>query len=150
MRKENLTLREVIMKQFELCKAITADIIKHKAEEGMLYYARTYAEIESFLTGETDAPWIRINYGDIYIFIDVDEEIFNKENRIKIRKIRYQLDGCAGYGGEIIKAESVADFLVQLENLSDEELLNQHVYPDEDEAEVPEYIDYDTLLDTLS
>ena len=85
MRKENLTLREVIMKQFELCKAITADIIKHKAEEGMLYYARTYAEIESFLTGETDAPWIRINYGDIYIFIDA-VRIGAQGNQFKINE----------------------------------------------------------------
>lgn len=147
MRTENLTLREIILKQFELCKTVAGDIIRHNAgetDEDMLYYAKHYAQIESFITGETDCAWFRINYGDIYIYLDVNEKIFDKEDRIKFKKIRYELNGCDGAGGEAIEAESVADFLVQLENLSDEELLAQHFYPDSDEDKVPEYMDYET------
>ena len=146
MKNNNLSLREIILKQFDLCRTIATDIIRHDADEDILYYAKRYAQIESPITGETGAPWIRINYGDIYVFIDFDEKIFESENRIKFRKIRYQLDGCDGYGGETIEAESTVWFMVQFQKLSDEKLLEQHAYPDEDEDKVPEYFDYDTVL----
>lgn len=140
------TLREIIIKQFELCEAIAGDIIRHnrnEVDEDMLYYAKRYAQIESFITGETDCAWFRINYGDIYIYLDVDEKIFNEEGRIEFRRTRYELNGCDGAGGETIEAWSVVDFWGQFESLSDEELLAQHMYPDEDEDKIPEYMDYE-------
>lgn len=50
-----ITLKETTLKQFEYCKAIADDIIKNNRSLEVITHAKKYAEIESKLTGETDA-----------------------------------------------------------------------------------------------
>ena len=53
-------------------------------------YAKQFAEIESPIVGGTNADWIRINWGDIYIFLCDDG------------RIGYQVDPLGEYGSELI------------------------------------------------
>ena len=62
-------LKANLIKQFNYCNAIANDIIEHNKSKEIQEYAKQFAEIESPLVGGTDADWIRINWGDIYIFL---------------------------------------------------------------------------------
>ncbi len=85
-----MSLKENLVKQFNYCNAIASDIISNGKTKEIQEYAKQFAEIESPLIGGTDAEWIRINWGDIYIFLCDDG------------KIGYQVDPIGSYGGELI------------------------------------------------
>ena len=93
-----MTLKEATIKQFEYCKAIAEDILANGKSKEVQEYANKYAEIESPLVGGTDAEWIRINWGAIYIFLHDSG------------KIDCQLDPLREYGGEMIDVESEEEF----------------------------------------
>ena len=83
-------LKDNLVKQFYYCNAIANDIIKHNKSKEIQEYAKQFAEIESPLVGGTDVDWIRINWGDIYIFLYDDGSI------------GYQVDPLGVYGNELI------------------------------------------------
>lgn len=85
-----MALKENLVKQFNYCNAIASDIIANKKSKEVQEYAQKFAEIESPLVGGTDAEWIRINWGDIYIFLCDNGDV------------GYQVDPLAEYGGELI------------------------------------------------
>lgn len=93
-----MTLKEATVKQFEYCKAIAEDILANGKSKEVQEYAKKYAEIESPLVGGTDAEWIRINWGDIYIFLHDNGNI------------NYQLDPHGEYGGELIDVQTKKNF----------------------------------------
>lgn len=62
-----------IRTQLDYCVAIAEDIIKNEASLEVLNYAKNFAEIESPMTGEIEANWIRIAYEDTYIFLYLDD-----------------------------------------------------------------------------
>lgn len=74
-------------------------------------------EIESPLTGETDAEWVRINYNGIYIYIHLDND--NKANG----NLWYQLDYIGSYGLELIWTDSITEFMKQLMELTETEIM---------------------------
>lgn len=84
-------LKENLVKQFRYCNAIANDIVEHNKSKEIQEYAKQFAEIESPLVGGTDADWIRISWGDIYIFLCDNGSI------------GYQVDPLgAYYGSELI------------------------------------------------
>ena len=83
--------RENLISQFKYCNAIVEDIIKYNKSKEVQEYTQGFAEIESSIVGGTDADWIRIHWGDIYIFLHNDG------------KINYQVDPLGEYGGELIE-----------------------------------------------
>lgn len=83
-------IKENLIKQFNYCNAIAEDILQHNKSKEIQEYAKKFAEIESPLVGGTDAEWIRINWGDIYIFLCDNGDI------------GYQVDPLGEYGGELI------------------------------------------------
>lgn len=83
-------LKENLVKQFRYCNAIANDIVEHNKSKEIQEYAKQFAEIESPLVGGTDADWIRINWGDIYIFLCDNGSI------------GYQVDPLGAYGSELI------------------------------------------------
>ena len=109
-----MTLKEATIKQFEYCKAIAEDILANGKTKEVQEYAKKYAEIESPLVGGTDAEWIRINWGDIYIFLHDNG------------RIHYQLDPHGEYGGELIDVQSEAEFMELFDKFSEEELVEHH------------------------
>lgn len=116
MKKENS------IEQFEYCYTRMEDIIKHHKSLEIQEYAKQFAEIESPLVGGTEAPWIRINWCDIYIFLCNNGDII------------YQVDPFGEYGGELLdkKNYSKESFIAEILKLeSEEELLD---------CEVPMYI----------
>ena len=107
-----------IKARFDYCVAIADDIAKHNASAAVLSYAKKWAEIESPITGETDAPWVRINWGDIYIYIHFDVDSLEK-SAVKLSGDRiFQLDPFAAYGGELIDADSIGAFRQELEQIA--------------------------------
>ena len=83
-------LKDNLIKQFNYCKAIASDIIEHNKSKEIQEYAKQFAEIESPLVGGTDVDWIRINWGDIYIFLCDNGNV------------GYQVDPRGVYGSELI------------------------------------------------
>ena len=75
------------VKQFYYCNAIANDIIKHNKSKEIQEYAKQFAEIESPLVGGTYADWIRINWGDIYIFLCDDGHIGYQDEHPKSKSI---------------------------------------------------------------
>ena len=90
-------LKENLIKQFNYCNAIAEDIIKHNKSKEIQEYAKQFAEIESPLVGGTDAEWIRINWGDIYIFLCDNGSTW------------YQVDPLGEYGSELIDMWNVSE-----------------------------------------
>lgn len=78
--QKTVSLKEWLMMQFNYCNAIASDISEHNKSKEIQEYTKQFAEIESPLVGGTDEKWIRINWGDIYIYLYDDG------------RIRYQLD----------------------------------------------------------
>lgn len=135
------TLRETILEQFNYCNEIADDIIRHNASKEIIKYAHNWAEIESPVSKdidmpkEIDAPWVRICFGDIYIFMFLDEDALDKEDKVILTgQMRYQLDGFGEYGGETIDVDSKEKWMERFNELTDEELLEQHleVFDDDD------------------
>lgn len=83
-------IKENLIKQFNYCNAIAEDILQNNKSKEIQEYAKRFAEIESPLVGGTDAEWIRINWGDIYIFLCDNGDV------------GYQVDPIGEYGGELI------------------------------------------------
>ena len=108
-----VTIKEMVKQQFNYCKAIADDILANRKSKEVQQYAQGFAEIESPLVG-VDVDWIRINWGDIYIFIHDN------------RNIEYQLDPLREYGGEMIDVYSEEEFWEQLDTLTDDEIINNH------------------------
>lgn len=122
-----MNLKDVIKRQLEFCNAIAQDIIANEKSKEVQEYAQKFAEIESSLVGGTEAKWIRINWGDVYIFIHDDGSFW------------YHLDGLGEYGSELIEAGSVAEFLDKLEKVTDAEVLG-HSYMEADDGDYSEYV----------
>ena len=115
-----MTLKEATVKQFEYCKAIAEDILANGKSKEVQEYAKKYAEIESPLVGGTDAEWIRINWGDIYIFLHDNGNI------------NYQLDPHGEYGGELIDVQNEKEFWELFDKFSEDELVEHHYTFNED------------------
>ena len=108
-------IKGVIRKQFEFCNLIAEDIILHNASGDIISYVKKWADIEIQMSGKTDASWIRVNFGEIYIYVGLDEDAF-VNGKIKVSdNIKYVLDD--GDAGSLIFTNSVRDFLTKLENL---------------------------------
>lgn len=111
-----MTIKELIIEEMNfLC--LMRDILKAKGKSvgtinelrGMMHYGYS-PEIESDITGETDAEWVRLNYGDCYLFILDDGTEW------------YQYDPVGCYGAELIDVKSYDDFIKALSEL-DENLI---------------------------
>lgn len=73
--QKTVSLKEWLMMQFNYCNAIASDISEHNKSKEIQEYTKQFAEIESPLVGGTDEKWIRINWGDIYIYLYDDGSI---------------------------------------------------------------------------
>lgn len=108
-----------IKKRLNYCKAIADDIIKYNATDDIIKYAKKWAEIESPMTKETEACWIRINWNDIYIFVHMDEKSYEEDDIVKFTgKVDYQLDMDGAYGTELIDVNSIDLFMEELDKLN--------------------------------
>lgn len=72
------------MTVLNLCARIAEDIIFNDASLEVLQFAKKWAEIESPMTGEIDADWIRICYGSIYVFLHFDAEALYERNKFVV------------------------------------------------------------------
>lgn len=112
-----MTIKEMVIKQFNYCNAIATDIIANNKSKEVQEYAKQYAEIESPLVGGTNADWIRINWGDIYIFLHDNGSI------------EYQLDPIGEYGGELIDVYgSLAEFIQEIDLLDEDKIQDKFNY----------------------
>ena len=119
-----------LIKQFNHCNAIAADILDNNKSKEIQEYAKKFAEIESPLVGGTEAEWIRINWGDIYIFLCDDGNI------------RYQVDPLGEYGGELIDMWNceMEDFIKAILSLEEPPIIRDGVtiYESADPIEEPD------------
>lgn len=119
-----------LIKQFNYCNAIAADILDNNKSKEIQEYAKKFAEIESPLVGGTEAEWIRINWGDIYIFLCDDGNI------------RYQVDPLGEYGGELIDMWNCEreDFIKAILSLEEPPIIRNGVtlYESSDPVEEPD------------
>lgn len=114
-----MTLKEMIIKQLNHCNAIATDIIVNGKSKEVQEYAKQYAEIESPLVGGTDAEWIRINWGDIYIFLHDNGDI------------QYQLDPFGAYGAELIDVcGSLTEFIHEIDLFDEDEIQDKYYESD--------------------
>lgn len=132
--KKVFSLKEYLMMQFNYCNAIAADILEHNKSKEIQEYAKQFAQIESPLVGGTgvDANWIRINWGDIYIYLYDNGSI------------RYQLDPLSGCGGELINTFEKGGFIAAILTLEEAPVIRNGVLYYEEETgypdDVPMYI----------
>lgn len=119
-----------LIKQFNYCNAIAADILDNNKSKEIQEYAKKFAEIESPLVGGTEAEWIQINWGDIYIFLCDDGNI------------RYQVDPLGEYGGELIDMWNCEreDFIKAILSLEEPPIIRDGVtiYESADPVEEPD------------
>lgn len=119
-----------LIKQFNHCNAIAADILDNNKSKEIQEYAKKFAEIESPLVGGTEAEWIRINWGDIYIFLCDDGNI------------RYQVDPLGEYGDELIDMWNCEreDFIKAILSLEEPPIIRDGVtiYESADPIEEPD------------
>lgn len=106
------SVKEIVLLELDHSLSILDDIVKNNKSIDVQGYAKAYADIESPVIGGTDAPWIRIQCGGVYIYDYLDSP-----------EVRYQLDFQCGCGGELIDVYSIEDFLQELQKLSDEEII---------------------------
>ena len=121
-------LKENLIKWFNYCNAIAEDIVENNKSKEIQEYAQKFAEIESPLVGGTDADWIRINAGDIYIFLCDDGQI------------GYQVDPLAEYGGDLIDMWNCSkdDFIKEILSLENAPIIRDGVTFFESEKSVDE------------
>lgn len=121
-------LKANLIKQFNYCNAIANDIIEHNKSKEIQEYAKQFAEIESPLVGGTDADWIRINWGDIYIFLCDNGSI------------GYQVDPLGAYGSELIDMwdRTEDDFVKEILSLENAPIIRNGVTFFESEKSVDE------------
>ena len=140
-----IKVKEAVLSQFNYCRMIAENIIEHGASEEIIKYVKKFAEIESPMTGEIDVAWIRINWGDIYIFIYMDEDAWRKNGTINLTgKMCYQFDPCVAYGAELIDTESISEFMEKLDELTEEEILKHHYVEDYSDDVPKAYIPYNS------
>lgn len=138
-------IKEYILERFNYCRAIAEDIVKHNACLGVLNHAKKFAQIESPMTGEIDATWIRVEFNDIYIFIQLDEDAFFGRNvAILNGEVWYQLDPECAYGAELIDVRSVEDFYEKLHEVNSSELEKHYGAYSEIEIQPGSYRNYAT------
>lgn len=128
-----MAIKENLVKQFNYCNAIASDIIANGKSKEVQEYAKQFAEIESPLVGGTDADWIRVRWGDIYIFLYDDGNI------------EYQVDPVGFYYGELIAMCGCTkdDFIKEIQSLGDAPIVRDGYtyYESEDSVgEPPVYI----------
>lgn len=111
----------------DLCYSIAEDILKNGRSLEVQRYAQGYVEIESPMVGGTDADWIRINFGDVYVFLHDDGTV------------GFDLDPYAAYGAELI---SVNDLSVDEFKLLVAEYVTKNGYEWELGDEIPEYVPF--------
>lgn len=130
--QETVSLKEWLMMQFNYCNAIASDISEHNKSKEIQEYAKQFAEIESPLVGGTDEKWIRINWGDIYIYLYEDG------------RIRYQLDTLGGYGSELIDTFDSRSFTAEILTLETAPVVRNNVVCYEEETgyldDIPMYV----------
>lgn len=68
-------------------------------------------ELESPENGKTEASWVRLQYGDCFLFM-------YRNDRFKKRR-EYQFDPYCEYGAEVIVADTIEQFTEALQNLTD-------------------------------
>lgn len=119
-------IKVAIENQLKYCKAIAEDIIKNNASMEVIQHAKKWAEIETPMTGETYAAWVRICWGDIYVFLAFDENAYDKDGTINFTDTEYQLDPIGGYGAELIDVSTIEEFMEKLSEMSEEKLLAAH------------------------
>lgn len=120
-------IKEFILERFNYCRAIADDIIRHSACTGVLNHARKFATIETPMSGETDAAWIRVEFDDIFIFVHLDEEAYGDNDKIVLTgKMTYQLDPECAYGAELIDVSSVEEFFEKLEAADSDEIVRHY------------------------
>lgn len=118
-------LKENLIKQFNYCNAIAEDILQNNKSKEIQEYTKKFAEIESPLVGGTDSDWIRINWGDIYIFLCDNGDV------------GYQVDPLAEYGGELIDMWNCTkeDFINAILSLEDAPIIRDGItYFEADES----------------
>lgn len=126
--KRKLSLKEYLMMQFNYCNAIAIDILEHNKSKKIQEYVKQFAEIESPLVDGTDEEWIRINWGDIYIYLYDDG------------RIRYQLDPLGGYGSELIDTFDSKSFTAEILTLKTAPVIRNNVVCYEEETGYPDDI----------
>lgn len=130
--KRKLSLKEYLMMQFNYCNAIAIDILEHNKSKKIQEYVKQFAQIESPVADGTDVDWIRINWGDIYIFLYDNGSI------------RYQLDPHNGYGNELIDTFERGRFTAEILTLEEAPVARNGVLYYEEETgypdDVPMYI----------
>lgn len=124
-----MKLKQNLVKQFNYCCAIADDIIANNKSKDIQEYAKKFAEIESPLVGGTDAEWIRINWGDIYIFLCDNGDV------------EYQVDPMGEYGGELIDIWNCSKdyFINEILSLEDTPIIRDGFtyFSSEDEVDEP-------------
>ena len=134
-------LKANLIKQFNYCNAIANDIIEHNKSKEIQEYAKQFAEIESPLVGGTDADWIRINWGDIYIFLCDNGST------------GYQVDPLGGtYGSELIDTWGCTkeDFIKEILSLEAAPIIRNGITFFESEESVSEPPMYMPMKQTTS
>lgn len=117
-------IKQLITERLEYCNAIAQDIIQHKACEGVIQHAKKYATIQSPMTGEIDAAWVRIEFDDIYIFVFLNEDEYYGNGKVLLSgEISYQLDPACAYGAELIDAHTTEEFYEKLNTMKSSALM---------------------------
>lgn len=124
--KRKLSLKEYLMMQFNYCNAIAMDILEHNKSKKIQEYVKQFAQIESPVADGTDVDWIRINWGDIYIFLYDNGSI------------RYQLDPHNGYGNELIDTFERGRFTAEILTLEEAPVARNGVLYYEEETGYPD------------
>ena len=124
--KRKLSLKEYLMMQFNYCNAIAIDILEHNKSKKIQEYVKQFAQIESPVADGTDVDWIRINWGDIYIFLYDNGSI------------RYQLDPHNGYGNELIDTFERGRFTAEILTLEEAPVARNGVLYYEEETGYPD------------
>lgn len=81
-----MTLKKIYEEQLNYVKAIVEDIKRNGCSKDVIKYASNYAQVEN-----ADTLFWRVNYGEVYAYIDVDGD-----NKPTHRDIYFNMDeaGC--------------------------------------------------------
>ena len=137
-------IKAYIKERMDYCNAIAKDVIQHKACEGVLKHAKKFATIESPVTGEIDAAWVRIEFDDIYIFVFLNEDEYYDNGKVVLSgEVSYQLDPNCAYGGELIDVNSIDVFFEKLASLDAKKLEGEYGNYAEADIRPGAYVEYE-------